>query len=105
MEIPGSIIRSWRARATEESAGQYVAFFDRLRVQLAQLAGFRGALVMTRVEDRDLVEISVLTFWDSMDAVTAFASPDVERAVVEPEAQELLLSYDNIVRHYTIASR
>jgi heme-degrading monooxygenase HmoA len=105
MEPSGSIVRAWRARATEENAGHYVAFFERLRVGLAKLAGFRDALVMTRVEAPDLVEISVLTFWDSMDAVTAFASPDVERAVVEPEAQELLLSYDNIVRHYTIASR
>jgi len=103
--MEGSIVRSWRARATAENAPRYVAFFDRLREQLAQLAGFRGALVMTRVEDEDLVEISVLTFWDSMDAVRQFASPDVECAVVEPEARELLLSFNNRVHHYDIVSR
>lgn len=102
--MDGSIVRSWRARATVENAPRYVAFFDRLRTQLALLVGFRGAVVLLRDAD-DLVEISVLTFWDSMAAVTAFASPDVERAVVEPEAQELLLGFDSRVLHYTIASR
>lgn len=104
----GAIARSWRARATAENAQRYIAFFDaRLRPELEGLAGYRGALVMTKVDDDDVafVEISVLTFWDSMDAVQAFASPAIEVAVVEPEARALLVSFDERVRHYDIASR
>ena len=96
------IVRTWRARATAENARSYVAFFHRhLRPMLGKFAGHKGALVLTRADEL-VVEISVLTMWDSFDSISAFA-PDVDKAVVEPEAKAMLLSYDPVVQHHHCA--
>lgn len=104
-----AIARSWRARATAEGARAYAAYFAHaLEPQLRALDGFRGALVMTRGDgdgdgnDGDDVEIHVLTFWTSMDAIARFA-PDPALAVVEPEARALLRSFDDRVAHLAVA--
>ena len=97
------IARSWKARATAENAAAYVQFFDKLLApDLKEFKGHRGALVLTRPLGAS-IEIAVVSFWDSMDAVLAFAGPQFERAVVEPEAQVLLESWDDSVLHYQVA--
>lgn len=96
------IVRTWKARATPENARSYVAFFHRtVRPKLAKFAGQKGSLVLTRA-DASAVEITVLTMWDSFDSISAFA-PDVDTAVVEPEAKDLLLSFDPVVQHHHCA--
>jgi hypothetical protein len=52
--------------------------------------GRKGAYVLRR-EIGDEVEFVVLTLFESMDAVRAFAGEDYERAVLLPGASELLL--------------
>jgi hypothetical protein len=37
-----------------------------------------------------------------MEALHEFAGPDLERAVVEPEARAALLRFDARVRHYEV---
>jgi heme-degrading monooxygenase HmoA len=96
------IARYWTARATVEGARAYVDFFQRTLVpQLARLEGHRGALVFDRPLD-DGVEITVLTLWESMEAIGRFAGATPERAVVEPEARAILRDYDDRVRHLTL---
>lgn len=96
------IVRTWKARATPMNARSYVAFFHRaIRPELGRFPGHKGSLVLTRADDSN-VEITVLTMWDSFDSISAFA-PDVDKAVVEPEAKDLLLSFDPNVLHYHCA--
>lgn len=98
------IARTWTARASAAGAAAYAAFFRGTLVpELDRISGHRGALVLTRPDSSGDVEISVLTFWDSMDAVRAFAGATPERAVVEPEARALLTSFDEHVRHHEVA--
>jgi heme-degrading monooxygenase HmoA len=66
--------------------------------KLYSLGGFRGALVLRR-EMTDGIEISVLTRWDSMNAIRAFTGEDADVAVVAPSAQPLFVSYDQSVSH------
>jgi heme-degrading monooxygenase HmoA len=96
------IARYWTARATVEGARAYVEIFQRMLVpQLARLDGHRGALVFDRPLD-DGVEVTVLTLWESMEAIARFAGATPERAVVEPEARAILRDYDDRVRHLTL---
>jgi heme-degrading monooxygenase HmoA len=96
------IARYWTARATVEGARAYVDFFRRTLVpQLARLDGHRGALVFDRPLDNG-VEVTVLTLWESMEAIARFAGAAPERAVVEPEARAILRGYDDRVRHLTL---
>ena len=98
------IVRSWRARASRDKAPLYVEHArSRVFPEIAAIAGHKGALVLSRDADSG-VEIVVLTFWASMQAITAFAGADPDRAVVEPEAEAVLLDYDRTVQHYEVAT-
>jgi heme-degrading monooxygenase HmoA len=98
------IVRSWRARASREKAPLYIEHArSRVFPHIAHIAGHKGALVLRRDRDGD-VEILVLTVWSSMQAIAAFAGDAPEHAVVEPEAEALLLNYDRTVQHYEVAA-
>jgi GNAT superfamily N-acetyltransferase len=97
------IVRIWRARAAKDQAASYLQHATaRVLPELRQLPGHRGALVLTKAQNAD-VAIQVLTFWESMQAVQAFAGPSPDIAVVEPEAQAVLLDFDRTVAHYQLA--
>jgi len=57
-------------------------------------------LYLVRRTVADEMEYQVLTLWESMDAIRAFAGDHPERAVVEPEAVAVLRRFDREVRHY-----
>lgn len=98
------IARRWTAQAEgAEQADAYVAHFeDAVRPSLEQTTGFFGATV-ERVETPDEIEIVVVTRWQSMDAIGAFAGEDVDLAVVEPAAKAVLSRFDTRVRHIELA--
>jgi hypothetical protein len=80
-----------------------VRFFERtLLPALGGIDGHRGALVTLRLSGHG-VEIVVETQWVSMEAVRRFAGELTARAVVEPEAEALLLSFDTEVTHAEVA--
>ena len=96
------VIREWRGRAQAGRADAYPAHFrERVLPELRRLAGFRGAELGWRATG-DRVEFLVLTRWESMGAVRAFAGADAERAVVEPGAVAALTDFDERVRHYDV---
>jgi heme-degrading monooxygenase HmoA len=94
------IVRIWRAKANSEGAQGYRQHFEgNVLPELKSLAGFLKAYLLTR--DRDgTVDIEVHTLWQSLEAIRAFAGPDLEAAVVEPHAQAVLTSYDTTVTHF-----
>jgi heme-degrading monooxygenase HmoA len=96
------IIRRWSAMATIDGARAYEEHFrSSVLPALGKLAGHRGAYLLRRPVD-DRVEITVLSRWDSIDAVRAFAGDDPSHAVVEPQAAEALVSYDAEVTHHEV---
>jgi hypothetical protein len=96
----GTILRQWAARATQEQWPRYRAHFSiKVLPELRKVDGFLGAKLFAR-HSGDEVEILVETSWRSLDSIRAFAGPDVEAAVVAPEAAALLADFDRRVRHY-----
>jgi heme-degrading monooxygenase HmoA len=68
---------------------------------LRKVNGFAGVLLLQRAVP-EAVEIIVITFWESLDAIREFAGPDLEGAVVADEAAALLTHFDRQVRHYEV---
>jgi len=96
------IERVWSARTTRDGAQQYAEHFRRVVLpELAVIAGYRGARLMEREQDGG-IEVVVVTRWQTLDAIRAFAGNDLERAVVHGEAAALLTDYDRKVRHYGV---
>lgn len=98
-----AVARVWSGvTAGGADAEAYVAFLTgRVLPSLERIAGHRGAQVLRRRTPGG-EEFIVTTFWDSMDAVRAFAGDNPERAVVEPEARALLARFDPAVRHFEV---
>ncbi len=67
-----------------------------------RLDGYGGAMLLQRAAP-GAVELIVLTFWQSLEAVQGFAGNDLDRAVVAEEAAALLTHFDERVRHYEVA--
>ena len=97
------IARFWSAQTTHAQAPAYV---EHLRTQVLpavrKVDGYGGAMLLERAIP-GAVEIIVLTFWQSVDAVRKFAGADLEAAVVAEEAAALLAQFDRRVRHYEVA--
>jgi uncharacterized protein len=100
---PGTILRQWTARTSQEQWPRYRAHFSvKVLPDLRRVAGFLGATLFVR-HTRDEVEILVETSWRSLESIRAFAGPDVEAAVVSDEAKAMLTEFDGHVRHYEVA--
>jgi heme-degrading monooxygenase HmoA len=69
--------------------------------QLANIPGFVRASVLSRAVPNG-TEFRVVTEWESLDAIRAFAGSRVEEAVVPPVVHELMASYDSKVVHYEV---
>lgn len=51
----------------------------------------------------DETEFVSLTFFDDLDAIRSFAGRDYETAVVADQAREVLIRFDERVRHFETA--
>ena len=96
------VIREWRGRAHMADQDAYpMHFHSRVLPELRGIAGFVDATLGRRVLDGQ-VEFMVLTRWQSMDAIRAFAGDEPGRAVVEPGAISALTEFDRTVQHYEV---
>lgn len=99
----GSILRHWSARTNESQLPKYLDHFSKnVLPELRRVSGYLGATVSVRHIGNE-VEILVVTSWRSLESIRDFAGPDLEAAVVAPEAAALLTNFDRRVRHYEIA--
>jgi len=96
------VVRAWRGYgAVTEGEAYPKHLLQSVRPKLEQLPGFQG-LYLLRRRGLEEIEFLVLTLWESMDAVRAFAGDKPELAVVEPEARAALVRFDSTVSHYEV---
>lgn len=96
------IARMWRGLTKPGMADAYAKqLYDTLQPELRSIAGFRDVQLLRR-DMPDGAEIVVLTYWDSMEAIRAFAGEDAEKAVVAEEARPLFREYDATVKHFVM---
>jgi hypothetical protein len=58
--------------------------------------------MLRRAREDDRTEFTMITVWDSLETITAFAGPDPERAVFYPRDEGFLIERDLTVRHYAV---
>jgi heme-degrading monooxygenase HmoA len=97
------LVRYFTATVARANAPKYYTYFrNTLTPELERIRGHRGALVLSNDDDGDPVEITVLTFWESIDDIRRFAGDTPNRAVVEPEARAILESFNKIVTRHVV---
>jgi heme-degrading monooxygenase HmoA len=94
------IHRYWRGLAFPEFETAYVEYLRRHTVpHLQELPGFRGISVLKR-RDSAGTEFMVITRWDALQSIAAFAGNDAESAVVPEDVRRMMREYDSRARHY-----
>jgi heme-degrading monooxygenase HmoA len=97
------ISRHWNAVTRPGQAERYVEHLRReIWPMLSAIPGFRRATVLRR-EVADGTEFRVVTEWESLAAIRAFAGADPERAVVPEVVQAMMVRFDRHVAHYEVA--
>jgi heme-degrading monooxygenase HmoA len=94
------IARIWRGWTSSVDADEYLAYVERTGLAAYRATpGNLGAWVLRR-PDGDRTEFVTLSFWDSLDAVKAFAGEDVSKAVFYPEDDRFLVARETSVTHF-----
>ncbi len=96
------IARIWRCTVHQEKLPQYLEHFQQsVYAEVKKLKGFKKVKILQRDID-DTVELTVISFWESLDAIRSFAGENVETAVVAPAAQAILLTFETTVTHHKV---
>jgi len=96
------ITRVWHGWPTPANAPVYE---NLLRTEIfagiagRQIAGYRG-ISLCRRDLGEEVEFVTIMWFDSLDAVRAFAGENYEQAVVPPKARAVLSRFDAVSAHY-----
>ncbi len=94
--------RIWSGRTHESKAESYLSYLKKTGVkEYRSTKGNRGVYVLRRTIDGN-VEFTLISLWDSMEAIRRFAGPDVERAVYYPEDKDFLLELEPKVSHFQV---
>ena len=96
------IARTWHGRVPTEKADAYYAYLRRTGLaEYAATPGNRGVTVLRRT-DGPVTHFLLLTLWDSIDAIKAFAGPEYQVARYYPEDDDYLLEREPFVTHYDV---
>jgi heme-degrading monooxygenase HmoA len=97
------IVRIWTGATRAADADAYESYMR--EVALPGYAGVPGnseVLMLRRPLDGDRTEFTMITVWQDMDSIRAFAGPDPERAVFYPQDEQFLVERELTVRHYDL---
>ncbi|MEX2123764.1 MAG: hypothetical protein WD795_07700 [Woeseia sp.] len=99
------IMRDWRARLPHDKVDDY---FDYLEItgirEYAATPGHRGTWVLLDREG-ETAEYTLLTLWESRDAIRAFAGDDIGRARYYPDDAKYFVEMPERVRHYEVLAK
>lgn len=96
--------RIWHGYTTHANADAYEALLRSeifIGIQDCLIDGYRGIQLFRRTLG-DEVEFITIMWFDTIEAVQAFAGDDYETAVVPPKARELLARFDARSQHYEV---
>ncbi len=84
-----------------EAYGSYLRESDFGVKDYRRTPGNRGAWLLRR-DEGDRVRFMLVSFWESREAIRAYAGPDIEAARYFPYDRECLLDPEPLVSHYEV---
>lgn len=95
------VAREWRGRVAPARADDYHQYLLGGVAKLRSTRGCLGVQVMRR-DEAGAVEYIVISYWESREAIKAYAGEDIEKPHHLPKDRELLLELPTRVLHYDV---
>jgi len=96
------IARIWHGRTKASDADAYLDYLFKSGIPAYRTTtGNRGAWVLRRL-DGDTAHFITLSFWESRDAIVAFAGIEIGVAKYYAEDEKYLLELEPTVTHYEL---
>jgi heme-degrading monooxygenase HmoA len=96
------IARIWHGRTKASDAAAYLDDLFKSGIPAYRTtAGNRGARVLRRM-DSDAAHFITLSFWESREAIVAFAGIDIEVAKYYAEDEKYLFELEPALTHYEL---
>jgi heme-degrading monooxygenase HmoA len=96
------IARTWHGAVSFDRSDEYFHYLMNTGVpDLKATPGNHGVFVLRRAEG-SVTHFQLISLWDSLDSVKAFAGDDIERARYYPEDEQYLQELEPTVCHYEV---
>ncbi|MBN2427478.1 MAG: antibiotic biosynthesis monooxygenase [Deltaproteobacteria bacterium] len=96
------VAREWKCKVPLEKCQGFIAYLNETGVRdTSSTPGYQGAQIFRRDLDAK-AEITLITYWDKLASIKAFAGEDIDRARLYPEDYKYDLEPDPSVRHYEV---
>jgi len=103
MDAKQVILRRWSGRIRTAEERNYLAYFNRTgAVDYAKTPGNLGFQILMRALGDGMSEVTTLSWWDSMEAIKAFAGDQPEVARYYPDDDRFLVDRPPNVDHYRV---
>ncbi|WP_434362860.1 antibiotic biosynthesis monooxygenase [Parasalinivibrio latis] len=94
--------REWKTRCPKHQKDGFIRYLYQTGIrETAMTDGFLGAQIMVR-DWQDSSEVTLITFWDNLECIKAFAGEDISIARLYPEDEVFELDPDPFVFHYEV---
>lgn len=96
------IARIWHGAVKKQRSDEYLRLMRTVALpDYRSVRGNLGAYALRR-EDGDVVHFLMLTFWQSLEAIAAFAGDEISRAKYYDFDNDFLLELEPTVEHYEV---
>ncbi|BAY25285.1 hypothetical protein NIES2100_50910 [Calothrix sp. NIES-2100] len=96
------VARIWHGTTLTSKADEYYAYLVEAGIKkIESIPGNLGVQVLRRT-DGDNTEFTVISYWESRDAIREFAGNDIEKVRPLPRDNEYLINPETTVKHFDV---
>ena len=99
------IARAWHGKTRKAKADEYEQYLTAAIKKFPTIKGNLGYQLMrldSSLDGDEYVEFQVISYWDSLESIHAYAGADVRRARDLPRDDEFLVGKEAFVRNYEL---
>lgn len=96
-----AVARQWHGKVSAAKAAEYDAY---LRAAIAKFPTIKGNLgyELLRESEGGVAHFSVISYWESRDAIRGYAGDDISKVHALPRDPEFLIDPEPTVRNYDL---
>jgi heme-degrading monooxygenase HmoA len=96
------IARIWHGRTSATKADEYYEYLKEAGInKIEAIPGNLGVQIF-RGTDGKVTDFTVISYWESLEAIRKFAGNDIEKTHSLPKDRQYLLEIEPKVRHYEV---